>query len=932
MVLAPADFYAYSRATGVPVPEDPEERAQIAPEVLAFRRNQLVAPREESNLLQNLGLAAAGLGLAGLGAFGARRLLRRQPAAAEELVSGRQPSEEAVRQVAKTSAIGNVVRDLNQPPTKVDVEPSKTVNTGTAPDRASQLIDELGEELELKRQTRQVQEVEAKEKAQAQNILAEFRREQQREPPTPVTEIFPHTILPTRAYQPGSFSDLTSIQESLLNQARNQTVNAVESGEDQVAQLSQRSLKRSAGNKTSPVLQQLYDSGLNDFEINARINAYAQYGKQEFLDPHYNASTVGKENFARTLEIANAQFDELGNLASGEYAAGTRNVSIAGGGTVQLPQGEMRRSAFAGTEPKTLRVRNQDDDESWEPISQGLTGLRGGVTVAALPIKQSEQYETAIQNFRDHWDQQVNAYLSGQQSGGITRPARRDRNIDVHDLNMPVRIRNVEGVNEDGDLVSRQETILYRDILPQETVEAVERGEPIREAVPFLVDKHRAIAVAEANPTMENRLDAEHYRATGRALVRAHEKIVGPYENDQYIADLEPGSYYQEVANLGGKPDVTPERGTGSQKGRLVGGTAEPPVREPVYNLFYAPHTTTSGKQILINKATIADPQGNLQDINISTLKHLNELGPAVDAQGSKLYVSPGQQLNFIQTQPMAVKRPIGNAAPVGKVTRRGQYGSFTNDVYEAADTIVNAPLQVHDATTGQPVTAAGQINREEFAGFLNNLRFSTGTKDYSELGALANKVLAEEKNITLPVLESPTAFDFIEGIIGRPGSRLSRKSFVTVNSKTGEVYPLSAEEAKSLGFAGGSVADSMQGRKYVGPPSLDIRESPKSLESWSRMGEGTEDWEQTKDFPEESLGLASMGPLLPRRQGPLQQRLAPATTGVGAQLQSTREQLAKIKPEEVKFSSEQPISNLGAVTQQLMAQAGRRAAKRRNR
>jgi hypothetical protein len=232
---------------------------------------------------------------------------------------------------------------------------------------------------------------------------------------------------------------------------------------------------------------------------------------------------------------------------------------------VQLPQGEMRRSAFAGTEPKTLRVRNQDDDESWEPISQGLTGLRGGVTVAALPIKQSEQYETAIQNFRDHWDQQVNAYLSGQQSGGITRPARRDRNIDVHDLNMPVRIRNVEGVNEDGDLVSRQETILYRDILPQETVEAVERGEPIREAVPFLVDKHRAIAVAEANPTMENRLDAEHYRATGRALVRAHEKIVGPYENDQYIADLEPGSYYQEVANLGGKPDVTPERGTGSQ-------------------------------------------------------------------------------------------------------------------------------------------------------------------------------------------------------------------------------------------------------------------------------------------------------------------------------------------------------------------------------
>lgn len=100
MVLAPADFYAYSRATGVPVPEDPEERAQMAPEVLAFRRNQLVAPREESNLLQNLGLAAAGVGAAGLGFLGARRLLRRQPASPEGLVSKRQPSNEAVREIA----------------------------------------------------------------------------------------------------------------------------------------------------------------------------------------------------------------------------------------------------------------------------------------------------------------------------------------------------------------------------------------------------------------------------------------------------------------------------------------------------------------------------------------------------------------------------------------------------------------------------------------------------------------------------------------------------------------------------------------------------------------------------------------------------------------------------------------------------------------
>lgn len=83
MALAPADFYAYSRATGVPVPEDPEERAKMAPEVAEFRRNQLKAPKQESNALQTLGLAALGLGAAaGIGTLLMARnpLLRAAPA------------------------------------------------------------------------------------------------------------------------------------------------------------------------------------------------------------------------------------------------------------------------------------------------------------------------------------------------------------------------------------------------------------------------------------------------------------------------------------------------------------------------------------------------------------------------------------------------------------------------------------------------------------------------------------------------------------------------------------------------------------------------------------------------------------------------------------------------------------------------------------
>ena len=67
MALSPADFAAYSRATGTAYPETPEERAQMVPEVRAFRQNQLQAPRqqESNNLALGLGI---GLGLAGLGA------------------------------------------------------------------------------------------------------------------------------------------------------------------------------------------------------------------------------------------------------------------------------------------------------------------------------------------------------------------------------------------------------------------------------------------------------------------------------------------------------------------------------------------------------------------------------------------------------------------------------------------------------------------------------------------------------------------------------------------------------------------------------------------------------------------------------------------------------------------------------------------------
>jgi hypothetical protein len=79
MALAPADFYAYSQATGTPYPEDPEERAALAPQVAAFRRSQLQPAQEQSNLPGILGAAALGLGALAGGAVLARRFAGKKP-------------------------------------------------------------------------------------------------------------------------------------------------------------------------------------------------------------------------------------------------------------------------------------------------------------------------------------------------------------------------------------------------------------------------------------------------------------------------------------------------------------------------------------------------------------------------------------------------------------------------------------------------------------------------------------------------------------------------------------------------------------------------------------------------------------------------------------------------------------------------------------
>jgi len=76
MTLSPADFSAYSQATGTDYPKNAEERARLAPNVRDFRRNQLKQQESEPGQDNIVANSLLGLGILGAIGMGARRLLQ----------------------------------------------------------------------------------------------------------------------------------------------------------------------------------------------------------------------------------------------------------------------------------------------------------------------------------------------------------------------------------------------------------------------------------------------------------------------------------------------------------------------------------------------------------------------------------------------------------------------------------------------------------------------------------------------------------------------------------------------------------------------------------------------------------------------------------------------------------------------------------------
>lgn len=242
MAIPLSDFYAFSAATGSPVPEDEESRARIAPQVADWRRNQLKAPEQKSDFLSALGTGAAIAGLGAAALLGARAL-RRPQAVTQAAVRDVTPDvEQTVRRAATYRPEPQTPRpprgtpapsvEVTPPPSRVAQPPSRQ------PGGVSQV--DLYKLLETERP----QGVVVTDLASLVQPKPQVRSET-RLLPAAVEKPDAMSFIGQYFQQKGTAAgSLTDFQRSLSNLMADQAVNAVDAAEDQMTGRIKQQLQR----------------------------------------------------------------------------------------------------------------------------------------------------------------------------------------------------------------------------------------------------------------------------------------------------------------------------------------------------------------------------------------------------------------------------------------------------------------------------------------------------------------------------------------------------------------------------------------------------------------------------------------------------------------------------------------------------------------
>lgn len=242
MAIPLSDFYAFSAATGSPVPEDAESRARIAPQIAEWRRNQLKAPEQKSDFLSALGTGAAIAGLGAAALLGARAL-RRPQAVTQAAVRDVTPDvEQTVRRAATYRPEPQTPRpprgtpapsvEVTPPPSRVAQPPSRQPGGVSQVDLYKLLeterpqgvvVTDLASLVQPKPQVRSETKIlpAATEKPDAMSFIGQYFQQ--------------------KGTAAGS---LTDFQRSLSNLMSDQAVNAIDAAEDQMTGRIKQQLQR----------------------------------------------------------------------------------------------------------------------------------------------------------------------------------------------------------------------------------------------------------------------------------------------------------------------------------------------------------------------------------------------------------------------------------------------------------------------------------------------------------------------------------------------------------------------------------------------------------------------------------------------------------------------------------------------------------------
>lgn len=279
MAIPLSDFYAFSAATGSPVPEDEESRARIAPQVADWRRNQLKAPEQKSDFLSALGTGAAIAGLGAAALLGARAL-RRPQAVTQAAVRDVTPDvEQTVRRAATYRPEPQTPRpprgtpapsvEVTPPPSRVAQPPSRQ------PGGVSQV--DLYKLLETERP----QGVVVTDLASLVQPKPQVRSET-RLLPAAVEKPDAMSFIGQYFQQKGTAAgSLTDFQRSLSNLMADQAVNAVDAAEDQMTGRIKQQLQRNEDLDMSQVdlMEEVadynYQQAMEQDEPDAPINQVA---------------------------------------------------------------------------------------------------------------------------------------------------------------------------------------------------------------------------------------------------------------------------------------------------------------------------------------------------------------------------------------------------------------------------------------------------------------------------------------------------------------------------------------------------------------------------------------------------------------------------------------------------------------------------------